>query len=140
MNKKYLELKGSYKGVKKCTEMKQFDIMYSTIKCSDKKCYQSKKIIKNLINNVSIKKYENTYYIYHMYSALDDNLQIYYSGRWYNKSFKFTKKNINESNKYIQTEMIFENEDTFAKYNVEIKIYFTDFGWKKLTAFISQNI
>lgn len=133
-----LKLKGSFKGVKNCNEMKKFNITHSTIRCLEKNCFQPKKIMKNLRNNVSINKNSDgyTYYIYHMYDALDKEHKIYYSGRWYNTKFEFDKKTMNEKKQYIKTKTIFENEETLQKYKVEIKIYFNNDGWKKLKTFI----
>ncbi len=139
MVQKKLELKGSYKGVKKGVEMKKFDITHSTIQSLGKKCYQPKKLMTYLINQLSIKKNENsdTYYIYHMFNALDDDYKIYHSGRWYNGSFELNKKSMNEKDKTIQTKMTFEDEETFKEYKVEIKIYFNESGWKKINSYIS---
>ncbi len=135
-----LILKGSYKGVKKCNEMKNFDITHSTIKCLGKKCYQPEKVMIHLKNQVSIKKNENkdTYYIYHSYDAIDNNKKIYYSGRWYDTSFEFDKNSINNKDKTIRKKMIFEDYsgDTLKKYKAEIKIYFNERGWKKINSLI----
>jgi hypothetical protein len=135
-----LKLKGSYKGVKNCVEMKKFDVTHSTIRCLGQKCYQPKKLITNFINQVSIKKNKNSdsdsYYIYHLYESIDDNNKIYYSGRWYNISFKFNKKSMNEKEQCITTKMTFVNEDISKKYRVEIKIFLNENGWKKLNSFI----
>ena len=113
-----MELKGSYYGVKKFKQYKNYDIEYSEILNNRLHC-----------NKIRIRmEKKGECYMYHMFSSVNDN----FSGRWYNiqvvkQDFKWDNKN------YVVTYVIptFEN-DTVKYQNVPIKIKFTKEGYDKL--------
>ena len=119
-----VKFQGSYTGVKKYKEMKNPDILYSKID-KGKICKQNKITIS--------KKGENHFYVYHMYDSIDSN----YSGRWYNTQLTKDKLKFNDT-KLMVTYIIPEYD---TKKNVEVEIYFTPKGYKKLlkTLGISQS-
>lgn len=129
MSKKII-LKGSYK---KDKELKNYDILKSSISCLKAKCSQPKKNMVFLQNQITLSKNENnTFYIYHMYDSYKDK----YSGRWYNGAFDLAKS-LNHKNKSLTTKMTFEDENTFRQYGVKIIIYFNENGWSKLIKLLS---
>jgi|SaaInlStandDraft_4_1057021.scaffolds.fasta_scaffold196416_2 hypothetical protein len=110
-----VKLQGSYTGVKKYKEMKNPDILYSKIDKGE--------ICKK--NKITIsKKGENRFYVYHMYDSIDSN----YSGRWYDTQITKDKLKFNDT-KLMVTYIIPEYD---IKKNVEVEIYFTPKGYKKL--------
>jgi hypothetical protein len=86
--------------------------------------------MKYLQNTLKIKdNKESTFYLYHMYNSTT----MKYQGRWYNMHFQPTSKNLLEKRKSLLTRMTFTDEATFKTYPVEIEIFFSESGWKKIT-------
>jgi len=118
---------------KKELKLKNSEIIKSTTLCLGKKCYQPKKKMEYEKNWVDISKNENDFYIYHSFDAKKEK----YGGKWYNIDFNLVKS-LNEKDKTINNKTVFEDYDTgkLRKYKVEIKIYLSEKGWKKLMKFI----
>ena len=115
-----LVLQGSYKGVKKLTKMKTFDIIDSVV--------LRKKYVKNKLD-ISTK--DNKIHIYHMFNAQDG-----YSGRAYGYRKDINIK-FNDSKKQLTYKLPeYENNYNAVK-NVLIKINFTETGWRKVRRVLS---
>ena len=123
-NKKIIKLSGSYSGVKKFKKMKKFDIIKSEIIIKKKKNICQK-------NQIFLHFKNNKLYIYHSFNSIKND----YSGRWYNVDliktgkYKLDNKKFVFTHKYKDWEIF--NKNTYKTTNAEIKIYFTENGWKK---------
>ena len=88
MVKKELTLKGSYKGVKNLSPMKDPDIIVSKI--AGKTYHQNKLDIQQ--------RADGNYFIYHSVNSLDN-----YGGRWYNTNIGSDKLSFTHNKKQLKT-------------------------------------
>jgi hypothetical protein len=132
-------LQGSYSRKKQNNiykELKNFDIKESKIGNStvDYKTF--------LINHITISKKENSndFYMYHMYSEIKNN-KIEYTGRWYDLYLSKNKMNLDDKDMSInyvipEYELELENLKIEVIKYVNVKIFFSNSGWKKLLNFL----
>lgn len=136
MSKK-LTLKGPMHGVKVFKTYKNPDIIYSVV--DNHKCQ---------VNNLQIEYLpdKNVFYIYHSYKNIyekNDNEAIY-SGRWYNRNYSFTKKDLDENEKYLNILLKSVSWEDFTTGNitqkdVNIIIHFNTSGFNKIKRFFAAH-
>jgi hypothetical protein len=113
-----IELKGSYRGVKKFKELKNPDILYSMV--DGVRCDKNKLTVKK--NN------QATYYVYHSYNSI----QIDYSGRWYNTKLYQTDLKFDDSDQTVTYIIPEFDQNGSIKNNVPAVIHFTPSGYSKM--------
>jgi len=142
-DKEKLILKGSVYGATVFHEYKNPDIIRSHLAITDPK----KRSTENkwcTMNRLTVNyKGDNTYYLYHSYDEVDNNKRAY-SGRWYNGGYLFSEKDLNlTENTFTVLLKSVEWEDDAtggsAIKNVEITIYLSNSGFRKLERYFNRD-
>lgn len=132
---KQIRLKGPMHGAKIFKPYKNPDIIYSVI--DNHKCQVNELHIEYLPEN-------NVFYIYHSYKNIydkNDNGAVY-TGRWYNRNYSFTNKNLDENEKtfkIVLKSVAFEDFNTgnITQKDINVSIHFNSSGFNKLKKFFT---